>query len=121
MVFEMLIPALFTTISTPPKAKADASIAEEILLASVTFNSVVDTESFPNCLINSSFAPAKRSSLISFKITQAPSSANFLAMAFPMPPAEPVTIATLPERAFGLGIRDNFASSNNQYSMLNAS
>ena len=59
--------------------------------------------------------------LISLMTTQAPSSANFFAMAFPIPPALPVTNATLPLKLLGFGIRFNFASSNNQYSILNAS
>ena len=121
MVFEILIPALLTIISIPPKANDAAFMASVMLFESVTFNRVVATESFPNFLINSSFAKANLSSLMSFKTTQAPSSANFLAMAFPIPPALPVTIAIRPERAFGLGIRCNFASSNNQYSISKAS
>ncbi len=53
-------------------------------------------------------------------ITQAPSSANFLAMAFPIPPALPVTNAIRPLKGFAFGMRCSFASSNNQYSILKA-
>ena len=58
---------------------------------------------------------------MSLIMTQAPSSANFLAIAFPIPPALPVISAILPERDLGFGNRCNLASSNNQYSISKAS
>ena len=121
MDFEMLMPALLTTISTPPKAKQAASRAFWVLVASVTFKRVLATASLPNKAINSVLAVAKRSSLMSLMMTQAPSSANFLAMALPIPPADPVIRATRPERALGLGIRWSLASSKSQYSISKAS
>ena len=119
--FEILIPALFTTISTPPKAKQVASNAFAVLFSSVTFNSALETASLPNILVKSAVAPSKRSSFISLITTQAPSSAKRFAIAFPIPPAEPVIKATRPDNDFGFGIRCNLASSNNQYSISKAS
>ncbi|MDT4866163.1 hypothetical protein FQZ97_1010030 [compost metagenome] len=118
---EMLIPALFTTMSTPPKASEAFTKAASALAASVTFRRVAAAASFPNIFSNSSRVVTRRVSSISLRITQAPSCANFRAMALPIPPPEPVTRATLPARAFGLGIRCSLASSSSQYSILKAS
>ena len=94
----------------------------EVKMASHLFVGITDaTMSFPNNFVNSPEAVSSLSSLISLIITQAPSWANFLAMAFPIPPALPVTSAIRPVNSFGLGILCSFASSSNQYSMLNAS
>jgi hypothetical protein len=58
---------------------------------------------------------------MSASTTQAPSDSSFEAMAEPMPPAPPVMKATRPARLFGFGMRESFASSSSQYSMLKAS
>ena len=121
IVLEIDNPALFTIISTPLKAKAATSIEALICDSLVTSKTAVVNASLPYNPRNSSPAAAKRSAFISFNITYAPSSTNFLAIAFPIPPALPVTKAIRPLKAFGLGIRCNLASSNNQYSILKAS
>ncbi|MNL57918.1 hypothetical protein D3C87_1815140 [compost metagenome] len=71
--FEILIPALFTTISTPPKARQASSNAFSVLFSFVTFNNVLETASFPNDLIKSFVASSSLSSLMSLITTQAPS------------------------------------------------
>src|SRR5437868_345360 len=114
-------PALLTIISIPPNDNAAIVSVFCIVSALVTSSTPASNASLPYCLLNSSFASCNRSELLSERITQAPSSANFLAIALPIPPALPVTIAILPDKAFGFGIRCSFASSSNQYSILNAS
>ena len=58
---------------------------------------------------------------MSASTTQAPSPSSRSAVAAPMPPAPPVTMAMRPARLFGFGIRWSFASSSSQYSMSKAS
>ena len=108
-------------MSIPPKFNivvAMASIISFNLVTSITADAMA---SAPNCFLNSSTAPANLSGFKSFNKTTAPSSKNFLAIAFPMPPALPVINAIFPERGLGLCIRCNLASSNNQYSISKAS
>ena len=118
---EMERPAELTTISTPPNTNAVDSNASTILARSVMLNTTAWTASLPNFSINSKRVFSNRSLSKSVSTTHAPSSAYFFATAFPIPPALPVTKATLPESSFGLGIRKSFASSRSQYSISKAS
>ena len=88
---EPTIPALFMTISNLPKVDAASSISSFTSFSSVTsqylkaaLSPISDDRSSPSSL------------WISPMMTNAPSSVNLSAVAFPIPDAAPVTTATFP-------------------------
>ena len=115
---EMERPALFTTRSTPPNARAAASTAACTAYASVTFATTAIARSALPIPSATSRAPSASRSATT---TQAPSAPSRSAIALPIPEPAPVTSATRPASGFGLGIRWSFASSSDQYSMRNFS
>jgi hypothetical protein len=97
------IPALFTRISTRPKASS-----ADLTMASAFFGSVIESveaiASPPDFLMASTVSCAGPASLpspcrlapISQTTTRAPSRANNMAMPRPIPRPAPVTMAVLP-------------------------
>ena len=112
------IPALFTTISTPPNAKLEAAIASAIACSSVTSIEIPTALSALPISAATFTAPSRSRSATTM---HAPSLARRSAVALPRPDAAPVTSAIRPASGFGLGARFNFASSRSQYSMRNFS
>ena len=112
------IPALFTTISIPPKAKFAAAMAAAIAPSSVTSMAIpIALSELPISAATATAPSLSRSATT----TQAPSAASRSAVAFPRPDAAPVTSAMRLASGFGLGARLSFASSKSQYSMRNFS
>ncbi len=111
-------PALLTTRSTPPKARAASAIEAATAAASVTSEATLIATSGPP-ISAATFAAASPSR--SATTTHAPSAARRRAIARPMPEPAPVTRATRAARALGWGIRWSLASSSDQYSMRNFS
>jgi hypothetical protein len=111
-------PALFTTMSSPPKASTASCTIFSIAAASVTFTCRPIATSGPPISAAASWAFARSRSAIT---THAPSAARRVAMALPIPDAAPVTSAMRVAWDFGFGIRCSFASSSAQYSIANFS
>src|SRR6185437_9489064 len=115
------MPALQTTMSRPPNPTTASRVAASTLASLVTSIATPATASRPKRLPNSSTRASRLARSMSASTTQAPSPKSLAAIAEPMPPAPPVMSATRPASDFGFGMRWSLASSNNQYSMLNAS
>src|SRR5690606_19583010 len=77
----------------------------------------LDLHSFPTRR-SSDLAPSKFRSVT---ITCAPSAANLLQVALPIPPAPPVIKATFLENSASFGANDSLYNSNGQYSISNDS
>ena len=93
------MPALFTSVSMRPHAAITPSTMRAMLALSVT--SMWNASAVPPL---STIAFATRSAsptLMSQTATFAPSRANLIAVASPMPEAEPVMIATLSDQTHG--------------------
>ena len=115
------MPALDTTMSTPPKRRTASPNAATTEASSTTFMTTPWTTSLPWLRARSDTACCREPASTSARVTQAPSARSRSAAARPMPPAPPVMKAMRPARLLGFGMRCSLASSSSQYSMSNAS
>ena len=116
-------PALFTTRSTPPKARtACRNAAGDLLLGGdVDVDGDGDVRGASGAAELGGDLLGGGAASRSATTTQAPSAASRRAVAAPMPEPPPVTSATRVASGLGAGIRRSLASSSSQYSMRNFS
>ncbi len=84
-------PAFDTTMSMPPNSNTERSNERATDASSVTSQVTPRTASAPKSATSSCRATSNASASMSVNTTQAPSLMSRRAVAFPMPPAPPVT------------------------------